>query len=59
MAPAATTSLALIWQDDGLTLREVLGNLPSDPASLVILAIVAVAVGLVLWGNRKKGGRPM
>jgi hypothetical protein len=59
MAPAATTSLALMWQDDGLTFREVLGNLPSDPASLVILAIVAVAVGLVLWGNRKKGGRSM
>jgi hypothetical protein len=59
MAPAATTSLALMWQDDGLTFREVLGNLPSDPASLVILAIVAVAVGLVLWGNRRKGGRSM
>jgi hypothetical protein len=57
MAPTAMSVLGLMWQDDGLTMKEVMGNLPSDPASLVVLAIVAVVVGLVLWGNRKKGGR--
>jgi hypothetical protein len=57
MALAMESSLGLRWQDDGLTFKEVLGNLPSDPASLVVLAIVAVVVGLVLWGNRRKGGR--
>jgi hypothetical protein len=56
MVLTTASSLGLMWQDDGLTFKEVLGNLPSDPASLVVLAIVAVAVGLVLWGNRKKGG---
>jgi hypothetical protein len=57
MTLTSMTSLGMKWQDDGLTFREILGNLPSDPASLVVLAIVAVVVGLVLWGNRKKGGR--
>jgi hypothetical protein len=57
MTLTSMTSLGMMWQDDGLTFREILGNLPSDPASLVVLAIVAVVVGLVLWGNRKKGGR--
>jgi hypothetical protein len=57
MTLTSMTSLGMKWQDDGLTFREILGNLPSDPASLVVLAIVAVVVGLVLWGNRKTGGR--
>jgi hypothetical protein len=57
MVLTTTSSLGLMWQDDGLTFKEVLDNLPSDPASLVVLAIVAVVIGLVLWGNRNRGGR--
>jgi hypothetical protein len=56
MAHMATSSVGLLWQEEGLTFREILGNLPTDPASLVVLAIVIVAVALVVWGNRKKGG---
>jgi hypothetical protein len=57
MASTAMSVLGLMRQDDGLTMKEVLGNLPSDPASLVVLAIVVVVVGLVLWGNRGTRGR--
>jgi hypothetical protein len=56
MAHMATSSVGLLWQEEGLTFREILDNLPTDPASLVVLAIVIVAVALVVWGNRKKGG---
>ncbi len=56
MTPLRISSVDLLPLKDGLTFREVVGNIPTDPASLVVLAIVAVAVGLVVWGNRKKGG---
>lgn len=56
MASAAMNLMSIVRLQDGLTFSEVLDNLPTDPASLVVLALVAGAVALVVWGSRKKGG---
>lgn len=46
--------------DGGLTLREVVADLPTDPASLFAIALFAAAVVFVLWSGRSggHGGRP-
>lgn len=46
--------------EDGLTLREVVADLPSDPASLFTIALFLGAVIFVLWSGRSggQGGRP-
>lgn len=46
--------------DDGLTFREVLADLPSDPASIFAIVFALASVALVLWAGRPrgKGGRP-
>jgi len=56
MASAAMNLMSIVRLQDGLTFSEILDNLPTDPASLVVLALVAGAVALVAWGSRKKGG---
>jgi hypothetical protein len=46
--------------DDGLTLRNILGALPTDPASIFVILLLAGSLALVLWAGRPKGkgGRP-
>ena len=47
--------------DDGLTWREILADLPHDPASIAVLLFVIASVALVIWAGRpgrsgKRGG---
>jgi hypothetical protein len=56
---AYTTLAALVLQsgsDDGLTFREFLGRLPTDPASVFTTVLLLGAIGLVFWAGRSKGG---
>ncbi len=44
---------------DGLTLSEIVQALPTDPASLVALALVVSFFGVILWfGTRKPPVKP-
>jgi len=60
----AFTALFVLAQsasDEGLTLREIIDSLPTDPVSVFTLVFVLSCLGLVLWyGGRPggKGGRP-
>lgn len=41
--------------DDGLTLAEMLSDLPTDPASVFTILLLVGSLGAVLWfGNRSK-----
>ena len=54
------TTLAALAQssaDDGLSLRDVVAALPTDPASLFTLVLLVVSVALVIWFGRSKGGK--
>lgn len=58
--PATLASLAAIAQttpDEGLTFSEVLSELPTDPASIFTIVLVAGSIALVLWFGRPKGGK--
>jgi hypothetical protein len=48
---------AILVLQDGFSLHRIVSNLPSDPGSIFVLLLVAVAVGWVAWGNLKKGKR--
>lgn len=52
-------SLATVAQaaPDGLTLAELLSDLPLDPASIFTIALLAGSVALVLWFGRPRGGK--
>lgn len=56
----AIRSLAALAQsagDDGLTLGEIIGALPTDPASIFALLLLLGGVGTVLWyGMKTRGG---
>lgn len=46
---------------DGLSLRDVIAQVPTDPASVVTLLLLIACLVLVLWTGtrpRGKGGRP-
>lgn len=45
---------------EGLTLREIVSDLPSDPASLFTIVLFVGAVVFVLWAGRSggQGGKP-
>lgn len=43
--------------DDGLTLAEVLSNIPRDPASIFTYLLLVVTFGGIFWvGRRRKPG---
>jgi hypothetical protein len=46
----------LLRQDDGLTLGDVLANVPHDGPAVVIYLMGAVFLGLVWAGSRKGKG---
>lgn len=43
--------------DEGLTFTELLSSLPTDPASLAVLGMLAASFALVLWTGRRSGGK--
>jgi hypothetical protein len=46
-------------QDDGvLTLREIVAEIPHDPAAFLVYALMAVSLYLVWRGSRRKKGGP-
>lgn len=46
--------------DEGLTFSELIDSLPTDPASIFVLALTALAVAVVIWTGRsgRGGTRP-
>jgi hypothetical protein len=44
--------LAMMIQADGLTLREVIWDIPHDASAMVVYAIIAVFVGFIWLGSR-------
>lgn len=47
------------WQagGDGLTFGEVLGNVPTDAASVFVYLLVLVSLGAIAWANRPRRRR--
>lgn len=43
---------AMMIQDDGLTLREVIADIPHDVPAMVVYVLIAVFVGFIWWGSR-------
>jgi hypothetical protein len=57
---STSTPLVTVLQspsEDGLTLRDILSDLPTDPVSLFVVVLVVGSVLLVLWAGRPGGGR--
>jgi len=61
MSTVTLLTAALQASDDGLTFREIVDSLPTDPAAVFTIMLVVGSVALVLWAGRGsggKGGRP-
>jgi hypothetical protein len=43
------------YLQDDFGFRSVVKNIPSDPMSLFVYALLALFVGWIIWGSRKKG----
>ena len=41
--------------DDGLTIGEIIADLPTDPASIFVVLFLMASVALVLWAGRPRG----
>ena len=52
------TSVTSIHLQSGLSLKGVLENIPSDPASIFVYLLVAFSVALIILGSWKKGRGP-
>jgi hypothetical protein len=46
------SNFAMMIQDDGLTLREVLADIPHDVPAMVVYVLIALFVGFIWWGSR-------
>lgn len=46
--------------DEGLTFSELIDSLPTDPASIFVLALTVFVVAAVFWAGRpgRTGGKP-
>lgn len=44
-----------VLQDDGLTFREVIQNIPHDGPAVVIYLMLALFAWFIWWGNRNSG----
>lgn len=55
----AYTILALLQgtQDDGLTLAEVIADIPHDGPAMVMYVLILVAAGTVVWFGRPGASR--
>lgn len=45
-------AMLMLLQDDGLTLGEVLRDIPHDPPAFVVYTLVIVFLGLIWKGSR-------
>lgn len=52
-----TLFAAVQASDDGLTLGDIVANLPTDPAAIFTLLLVFGSLALVLWAGRGSGGK--
>lgn len=48
-------AIAMAMQDDGLTFREVVQNLPHDGPALLVYVLVALFIGFIWHGSRGPG----
>ena len=48
-------TLSLLQGDDGLTLREVIADIPHDAGAVAVYLLLALYIGFVWYGNRKRG----
>ena len=51
MIPAMVINLGL---QDGLSLQEVIENIPTDPMSVFVYLLLAACMGWIAWGSRGK-----
>ena len=51
----ANSLMTLLVFQDGLTWRRLWEGIPTDPAAVFVYLLLAIAVGWVVWGSRKKG----
>jgi hypothetical protein len=49
---------AALLQEDGLTLREILTNIPHNAAAIVVYVLLAVLVGFIWYGSRNSSAPP-
>jgi hypothetical protein len=49
------SSAISLYLHQGLTWRGILRNVPTNPVSIFVYLLVAVSLGLIVWGSRKKG----
>lgn len=47
-------ALVGLIQDDGLTFREVLSDIPHDAAAIFVYLLLALFVGFIWWGSRSR-----
>jgi hypothetical protein len=54
----AVTAVVMLQSgsDDGLSIGELVRNLPTDPASFFTLALLVGSFVLVVWAGRSGGG---
>ena len=45
-------------EEEGLTLGEVLADIPHDAAAIVVYVLVGFSVALVIWSGRRRAARP-
>ena len=44
-----------LQEDDGLTLREIIQNIPHDGAAVVVYVLLAIFIGFIWMGSRNSG----
>ena len=49
---------AMMIQGDGLTLSEVLADIPHDLPAMVVYVLIAAFVGFIWWGSRRGDAGP-
>lgn len=47
--------LTMVSQANGLTLEEVISDIPHDAAAIVVYVLIAGSVYLLWWANRRSG----
>lgn len=48
--------VAMMIQDNGLTLREVISDIPHDGPAMIVYVLIAIFVGFIWWGSRGDAG---
>ena len=49
-----TWAMLAVQSDDGLTVSEVLRSIPHDAAAFFVYSLMAIFVGLIWMGSRRK-----